>query len=270
MTDTDALLPALAVVTALVAVWLLVPSPPRARARLGPDGPGHGTSRRPAWALRLFDELRRRTRPRPDAMSPRVRGLLAGVAGLGVLVLAGSLPWWMQALAAPLVGAAVYVGFALIEPPGVAKRRERIVLDLPQALDLLGSCLAAGLPLRRASTVVAEAMSGPLAEELTAVASRAELGLPERRAWLMMAEQPALREVAVDIGRAVGSGASLDRVLQIHARDARRRRRAQLENRARTVGVRSVLPLMACFLPAFLLIGIVPIVGGMISTFDFL
>ena len=35
--------------------------------------------------------------------------------------------------------------------------------------------------------------------------------------------------------------------------------------RARKAGVSSVVPLMVCFLPAFILIGVVPIVGGVAS-----
>ena len=36
---------------------------------------------------------------------------------------------------------------------------------------------------------------------------------------------------------------------------------------ARKVGVRSVVPLMACFLPAFILVGVVPIVAGLLRDF---
>lgn len=264
------LLTGLAVLGALATVWLTVRDPPSAVARIASRGgfprPGKEWPERWRWLTPLLTRLR----PRRDAMSAKPRALVGAAGGLGVLVLLASAPWWAQALLAPAVAGGVFFGFALIEPPATARRREQIVLDLPQALDLLGSCLSAGLPLRMAAAVVAESLSGPLADELTVVSRRAGLGLSEREAWLAMAEQPALREVAVDIARAAGTGASLDRALQTHASDARRRRRAQLESRAKTVGVRSVLPLMACFLPAFLLIGIVPIVGGMITGFNFL
>ena len=41
---------------------------------------------------------------------------------------------------------------------------------------------------------------------------------------------------------------------------AREVRRSELQVLARAVGVRSVLPLMMCFIPSFLLLGIVPAV----------
>jgi hypothetical protein len=38
-----------------------------------------------------------------------------------------------------------------------------------------------------------------------------------------------------------------------------------VEERARTVGVRAALPLGLCLLPSFLLLGIVPLVVGLLS-----
>lgn len=54
--------------------------------------------------------------------------------------------------------------------------------------------------------------------------------------------------------------------LNHHARAARQRRQAAWQVAARAVGVRSVLPLMTCFLPAFLLLGVVPSVVSAIAN----
>ena len=43
---------------------------------------------------------------------------------------------------------------------------------------------------------------------------------------------------------------------------------AHVEERARAVGVRAALPLGLCLLPSFLLLGIVPLVVGMLSELD--
>jgi pilus assembly protein TadC len=45
-----------------------------------------------------------------------------------------------------------------------------------------------------------------------------------------------------------------------HAESARVARQAAIEASAKAVGVRCVLPLVLCFLPAFLLLGIIPTV----------
>jgi hypothetical protein len=41
--------------------------------------------------------------------------------------------------------------------------------------------------------------------------------------------------------------------------------RAEVEDRARAVGVRAAVPLGVCLLPSFLLLGIVPLVVGLVS-----
>ena len=42
--------------------------------------------------------------------------------------------------------------------------------------------------------------------------------------------------------------------------------RGEIEDRARAVGVKAALPLGLCLLPAFVLLGIVPTVAGMLRT----
>ena len=64
--------------------------------------------------------------------------------------------------------------------------------------------------------------------------------------------------MAADLARSVESGTMLGVALSVHAEEARAMRSAAVEVAARKVGVRSVLPLMLCFIPAFLLLGIVP------------
>ena len=71
---------------------------------------------------------------------------------------------------------------------------------------------------------------------------------------------------ARDLARCADSGAAISQVLAVHAAEARARRRAQRETSARTTGVRSVLPLVCCFLPAFVLVGVVPIVAATLGS----
>jgi hypothetical protein len=46
----------------------------------------------------------------------------------------------------------------------------------------------------------------------------------------------------------------------------RARARAEVEARAKTVEVRAAAPLGACFLPAFVLLGVVPLVAGLFGS----
>jgi tight adherence protein B len=63
-----------------------------------------------------------------------------------------------------------------------------------------------------------------------------------------------------------GSGAPLGELARAEAREARVAARGAARRTAERLGVRLMLPLGACILPAFLLIGVVPILLGIVSS----
>jgi Flp pilus assembly protein TadB len=180
---------------------------------------------------------------------------LAARSGLG-----GAGPGVWAAWPLLVAGAALLLGW--LEPGSVRSRRRRLVLEVPQALELVAACLAVGMPARQACAAVAEAFDGPVAEDLGQVLRAVELGTPDSEAWRALRGHPQLGPAAADLARSVESGTELVSALRGHAAAARERRRAALQQAARAVGVRSVLPLMTCFLPAFLLLGVVPTVAS--------
>ena len=68
------------------------------------------------------------------------------------------------------------------------------------------------------------------------------------------------------VSRAVESGSSVAEAMLRLADDQRRQSRAEVERRARAVGVKAALPLGICLLPAFVLVGVVPLVAGSVSV----
>ena len=86
-------------------------------------------------------------------------------------------------------------------------------------------------------------------------------------AWGALRGDPVWGAAAADVARAERSGLCLADLLRLHADDARRVAADRATLAARTVGVRSVVPLMVCFLPAFILVGVVPIVAGLVADF---
>jgi len=152
----------------------------------------------------------------------------------------------------------------LLEPSSMRRRRQQLVMDSPQALELLSACLAAGMPLRSATAAVVASFEGPVAEDLGAVLNLINLGVSDVEAWRTLRSHPQLGQAAVDLARSVESGTMMVQALGHHAREARTRQRASMEVAAKAVGVRSVLPLMVCFLPAFMLLGVVPTVASAI------
>lgn len=187
--------------------------------------------------------------------------VLAGViAGAFVLQVVGPPTGIVFALVA---GAAAHQWVSRAEFAADRRRRERLEQDLPLAVDLLVACLSAGRPPAAALSVVAAAVQGPVAEELRAVTARLDMGADALSVWHRLAHDPALGPLGRSFARATRSGSSVTAVLSRCADDLRRRRRSAAQARARSVGVQAAGPLGACFLPAFVLVGIVPTVASL-------
>lgn len=223
------------------------------------DGDPRGTGAVRPRPLR--DLLAAVVRPRRGSPPTGQRAVLAGavavVLPLGLQAVAGVGPraWF----AAPVGAVGAYLVSGRLETPASYHRRRRLVDELPAALELLSAAIAAGLPLRSAVGELLVVLDGPLAEDLQQVLTGIDLGRDEATAWRALRDHPALGPISVDLARSLESGTMIAATLQRHAAIARRNRRGDREARARTVGVKSVPPLMLCFVPAFLLISIVPI-----------
>lgn len=227
----------IAALLAAVAVALLVPS-------------GFGRTRaRRMWATQ------------PAAKRPASDLLAAALTPLAALLIVGW-PWGL------LVGvaAAPVVRDVLRRAESAADRRrsQELRLQLPGALDLVSAALAAGRPPASALAVVAAAIDAPLSDEMARIAHRLGVAGDARSALVDVPE--SLNVLAHAFRRAEDSGAPIADVVGAAADDARRESAAQRREFARRVGVRTAAPLGLCFLPAFLLVGIVPTVIAIAST----
>jgi pilus assembly protein TadC len=215
--------------------------------------------------------LRRLIRGRPDAPPVIRRVVLSAACAIALGVAATRIGGWHHGLtwlAVPVIAVAGLLILGWLEPRSARERREQLIMDAPQALELLAACLAAGLPARSACTSVVQAFDGPVADDLGRVLALLELGAGEVAAWRAIRDHPQLGLAAEDMARSVESGTSMVEGLQHHAAAARESRRAALQVRARAVGVRSVMPMMICFIPSFMLLGIVPaVVSAVFNAF---
>jgi Flp pilus assembly protein TadB len=196
--------------------------------------------------------------PEENGPAPAWRNrALAGAAGLAVGV---------------LIGGAVGAGAALGVTVGVARLlrsraagddqavRASLLADLPGACDLLAVCLAAGMPVGGALAAVGAATPAPLGPALCGVAALYRLGAEPRRAWAdVPGELAGLGRVLVRAGE---SGSSVVPALRFLAADCRASARAAAGAAVQRAGVWVLAPLGACFLPAFLCLGVVPLVLG--------
>lgn len=150
-----------------------------------------------------------------------------------------------------------------VRSTAAARRRTRqMMVDLPICADLLAACFHAGANPVTAATVVSDAVGGPVADGLNRVVALLSLGADPAHAWAQLAHDAELSALARAVTRAVETGAPVAQALSVLADDVRHTRRAQAQALAHRAGVYAVAPLGLCFLPAFVLLGVVPVVAG--------
>jgi Flp pilus assembly protein TadB len=197
------------------------------------------------------------------AVLRRLRPLLATVAFAGGWAMFGGPLGWVAGSAAAV---AVWVVLGRAEDPSVVRRRERLVEDLPTGVDLLASCLDAGAAPESSLVVVSRALGGPVGEELLAIHHRLEVGVDPVQVWRGVAAHDQLAPLGRAIGRAHETGAPVGRAVHQLAEELRERARADIETRARSIEVKAAAPLGLCLLPAFVVLGVVPMVVGVFSS----
>lgn len=135
--------------------------------------------------------------------------------------------------------------------------------QLPLAADLLAACVAAGAGPVAAAEAVGEALEGPVGGRLARVAAEVRLGGDPRQAWARLAAIPGAEPLARCLERADASGApAADPVARIAA-DCRAAQARAAETSAQRATVLITGPVALCFLPAFLVIGVAPVVLGL-------
>ncbi|RNL83289.1 type II secretion system F family protein [Halostreptopolyspora alba] len=142
------------------------------------------------------------------------------------------------------------------------------VAGLPVAVDLLAAGVRAGGTISGVLAAVTPALGGPLGGALAGVAERVRLGAEPAAAWRGPHAPAELAAVGRAIARASETGAPITDILERQATEARQRERTRVHAATQRLGVLVVAPLGLCFLPAFVLIGIVPLAAGLISGLE--
>ena len=240
---TGSLLPLLTAVAAASAVALLLRRP----APINPGRRGEsGAPERDDRALLL-----------------RIRPVLVTLGFAAGWALVGGPAGIVIGLAIAAVGWRVLEGS---ESPAARRRRELLAAEQPIAVQLVAECLRAGAAVGPALRSVADALPGPCGDELAAVERRLALGTDPGQVWAELAIHPDLAALGRTLGRAHETGASIADAIDALSADLRARARSAVEERAKSVDVRASAPLGACFLPAFVVLGVVPLVASIFAS----
>jgi hypothetical protein len=202
---------------------------------------------------------RPRTHGASRALAPRTLGLVAAV-GSGALsfgVVGGTSGLIMAGLASAVAWRLVP---ALAARAAVADASE---LDrVPLVLDLVATVLRTGQPVDAALIAAAGAAGPRLGDELRQVGGLLRLGAAPADAWSSIQADARLRPVAVVAVRSADSGMRLATGWSALARELRAEAVSAATARAAGAGTWVMAPLGLCFLPAFVCLGIAPVVVG--------
>lgn len=143
------------------------------------------------------------------------------------------------------------------------RAREGVVRQLPLAADLLTACLEAGAGPRKAAEAVGRSLGGPIGERLSQTAAELRLGGEPAAAWGRMGALPGARGLARALEHAGTTGAPAVEPVSRLAADCRAEQGRQADKRVQHASVLATAPLGACYLPAFLLIGVAPVMLGL-------
>ncbi|MBU6531003.1 type II secretion system F family protein [Streptomyces mayonensis] len=135
--------------------------------------------------------------------------------------------------------------------------------QLPLAADLLAACIAAGASPVVAARAVGEALDGPVGEALGRGAAEVRLGGEPDGAWSGLAAIPGAGPLARLLERADVSGLPAAGPAARLAAQARADWARATTVRARRAAVMVTAPVGLCFLPAFIAVGVLPVVIGL-------
>lgn len=238
--------------------------------------------------------LRRRDRRVRRQGSPVRRGAVAGLATAAAGLLLALPLWWLVMPLALVVGAVV----ARQQPRPTTAQVDAARADLAVTCDLLGACLQSGMavgsalaavvgpkarpatggperravdgqPEHRRGAAGVAAQRGPDAVvRLAGVAALLQLGADAEAAWAGAATHPDLAPIAAAARRSAVGGTGLVEALQEQAARLRLQGSARAAASAGRAGVLMAGPLGLCFLPAFLCLGLAPVVIGLLGRLD--
>lgn len=213
----------------------------------------------PPGAARLWS-----TTARPPGAPPAPAGHPGRPAAIGALI--GALVWAVTgsvAAGVPVAGVAVGLGLLAHRSSAVLRIRDDDPADLAVAWTQLAVCLEVGLPVSAAVATASVALDGPAGAALRRVAGLLELGADAAGAWAGAGQVPSLAAFARAAGRSAGTGSALARAARAEGERLRSGLVDTADARAQRAAVLITAPLGLCFLPAFLVLGVAPVVIGL-------
>lgn len=200
--------------------------------------------------------------PRTEATSQRgsrasLRPVLAGCTGIVCIAAFHGVIGIALGLA---TGAGIVISGRLPEPQQLADQDV-----VPAVVELIAGCLAAGLAMPAALEAASVAGDQVTREACLAAAAALRRGAPAAEAWQTWFADPSLEPVARATSRTTQSGAGVADDLRRVAARLRAIRQSRIQQRVQQSSIWIVIPLGLCFMPAFVLVAVVPVIIGLVG-----
>ena len=205
-----------------------------------------------------------------------------GIKAISAIVVAGSMFVVLGLLGQNIFGGIAFglvgIGFGYILPEfwlggKVKARRKAILLQIPDALDLLTISVRAGLGFDAALGKVVEKMNGPLIDEFRRALAEVRVGKVRREALRDIIPRTEVQPLTNFVGAIIQAeqlGVSISKVLQVQSEQLRIERRQRAEEQAAQAPIKMLFPLVGCIFPSLFIVilgpAIILIIGNLGAT----
>ncbi len=173
--------------------------------------------------------------------------LFPGVIGMGAL-----------GLVMPFLGAMIgYIAPEFWLGGRVKKRQKAILLQLPDALDLITISVRAGLGFDGALGKVVEKLKGPLTDEFRRALAEIRVGKARRDALRDIIPRTEVQPLTNFVGAIIQAeqlGVAISKVLQVQSEQLRIERRQRAEEMAAKAPIKMLFPLVGCIFPSLFIV----------------
>ena len=151
----------------------------------------------------------------------------------------------------------------------VKARQKAILIQIPDALDLLTISVRAGLGFDAALGKVVEKMQGPLIDEFRRALAEVRVGKARRDALRDIIPRTEVVPLTNFIGAIIQAeqlGVAISKVLQVQSEQLRIERRQRAEEMAAKAPIKMLFPLVGCIFPSLFIVILGPAIILIVKT----
>jgi len=167
----------------------------------------------------------------------------------------------------------LYSGYVILRftlASRITNRQEKIHKQFPEFLDLLSVCVEAGLGFDQAVNYVSKEYVGEISEEFRIMLRDINLGSSRKQALSALQTRVPLEQLktfSAAVIQADEMGISLKNILNVQAANVRLRYKQKIEEKAQTLSIKILFPMVLFIFPVIFIIILGPAVPSLMDLF---